>query len=82
MSLPYAVNSVGPLFAGILLVLVFIMGIVCTMLLLEVADHSKFRGDKYETIGELVWGLKGKYFIEIVLHATLIFGYVGAVVFT
>lgn len=82
MSLPYSVSLVGPLLAVILYILIFAAIIICTNLLVDVANQSNFKGDKYETLGELVWGKKGKYFIEATLHATLLFGYIAVIVFT
>lgn len=63
MALPFSVNKVGPLLATIFFLLISAVMVTCTYLLLEIADNSKFKGNKYETVGELVWGLKGKYFI-------------------
>lgn len=63
MALPFSVNKVGPLLATIIFLLISAIMVTCTYLLLEIADNSRFKGNKYETVGELVWGLKGKYFI-------------------
>lgn len=51
------------------------------VLLLEIADHSKFKGFKLESIGQLVWGNAGKYFIEIFLHFSLILGFISCIIF-
>lgn len=81
MSLPFSVSKVGPLLATIYFIIIAIVMVICTYLLIEIADNSWFKGNKYETIGELVWSKKGKYLIDIMLHTTIVFSYVSIISF-
>ena len=50
---------VGPTVAFFELILVAILVAIPTILLLEVADASRFKGANFEILGKLLWGKHG-----------------------
>lgn len=59
LTLPYGVKMVGPTMAFFELILVAILVGIPTMLLLEVANASRFKGANLEILGKLLWGKAG-----------------------
>lgn len=82
LTLPYGISKVGPLLGFLTLMFIGFLVAITTLILMEIADESKFKGANLEILGKLLWGNAGHKIIIGLLVMACIVAFIGGILFS